>query len=139
MKQLILDLQSNGGGYLNIAIDLADEFLADDKLIVYTEGSKQRREDAKSSKKGLFENGRLVILVTRLLLLPARLYPEPVQDWDRGVNHRQTYLWQGIGSKTHSPTRWIDDPPYCFALLYAYSRCIQKPYENGIKLCITGN
>ena len=63
MKNLILDLQGNGGGYLNIAIDLADEFLGKDKLIVYTEGNKQPREEAKSSARGGFEEGRLVVLV----------------------------------------------------------------------------
>ena len=63
MKNLILDLQGNGGGYLNIAIDLADEFLEKGKLIVYTRGSKMPREEAKSTARGDFEKGRLVILV----------------------------------------------------------------------------
>ena len=61
MKHLILDLQGNGGGYLNIAIELADEFLSKDKLIVYTEGNKQPREEAKSTTRGGFEEGRLVV------------------------------------------------------------------------------
>ena len=60
MKNLILDLQGNGGGYLNIAIELADEFLDKNRLIVYTKGSKQPREEANSTARGQFQEGRLV-------------------------------------------------------------------------------
>lgn len=75
MKNLILDLQGNGGGYLNIAIDLADEFLGKDKLIVYTEGNKQPREEAKSSARGGFEEGRLVVLVDEHPHPPVKSFP----------------------------------------------------------------
>lgn len=80
MKNLILDLQGNGGGYLNIAIELADEFLDKDKLIVYTEGNKQPRDEAKSTAKGNFEEGRLVVMVdessasaSEILSVPYRI------------------------------------------------------------------
>ena len=63
MKNLIFDLQDNGGGYLNAAIDIANEFLSDGKTIVYTEGLRQKREDAKASGEGVFETGRLILLI----------------------------------------------------------------------------
>ena len=133
MKQLILDLQSNGGGYLNIAIDLADEFLADDKLIVYTEGSKQRREDAKSSKKGLFENGRLVILVDEASASASEIVSGAVQDWDRGVIIGRRTFGKGLVQK---PIPLPDGSMIRLTVSRYYTptgRCIQKPYENGDK------
>ncbi|KAA6313258.1 hypothetical protein EZS27_035943, partial [termite gut metagenome] len=63
MKDLILDLQGNGGGYLNAALDLADEFLEQKELIVYTEGRASKRSDFFAKGGGQFRAGRLVILV----------------------------------------------------------------------------
>ena len=106
MKNLILDLQGNGGGYLNIAIDLADEFLGKDKLIVYTEGNKQPREEAKSSARGNFEEGRLVVLVDETSASASEILSGAVQDWDRGVVvGRRTFPRlnevQHAGNETH--------------------------------------
>ena len=66
MNRLILDLRGNGGGYINQAVNIADEFLSDDKLIVYTEGTNTRRTDYRAEKEGIFETGRLAILVDEL-------------------------------------------------------------------------
>src|SRR3989339_45208 len=63
MKKLILDLQDNGGGYLDVAFELADQFLDNNKIIVYTEGINSPRKDYKSTANGEFENGKLVVLV----------------------------------------------------------------------------
>jgi len=63
MKNLILDLRNNSGGYMGIAIELADHFLDAGKLIVYTEGIHSPREDYKSTPSGLFEKGKLVIMM----------------------------------------------------------------------------
>ena len=75
MKNLILDLQGNGGGYLNIAIELADEFLDKNRLIVYTKGSKQPREEANSTARGQFQEGRLVVLVDESSASASRSSP----------------------------------------------------------------
>ena len=133
MKQLILDLQSNGGGYLNIAIDLADEFLSDDKLIVYTEGSKQKREDARSSKKGLFESGRLVVLVDEASASASEIVSGAVQDWDRGVIVGRRTFGKGLVQK---PIPLPDGSMIRLTVSRYYTptgRCIQKPYEAGEK------
>src|SRR5690606_17432280 len=63
MKDLILDLQGNGGGLLKAAIDLSDEFLPEDQLIVYTEGRAYPKRETHSEAGGSFESGRLVILI----------------------------------------------------------------------------
>ncbi|HAK10706.1 MAG TPA: carboxyl-terminal protease, partial [Chitinophagaceae bacterium] len=63
MQQLILDLRGNGGGLMNEATDIADEFLDGDKLIVYTQGDKVSRYDYRCQKEGLFEKGKLVVLI----------------------------------------------------------------------------
>ena len=85
MKNLVLDLRGNGGGILNEAVNMADEFLEGDKLIVYTQGDKQPRIDFKSKRPGLFEAGRLVILVDEGSASASEVLAGAVQDWDRGT------------------------------------------------------
>ena len=85
MKDLILDLQGNGGGYLRTAIDMADEFLGDRKLVVYTEGRTSPREDTYATKEGLFEKGRLVVLVDEGSASASEIVSGAIQDWDRGL------------------------------------------------------
>ena len=85
MKNLILDLQSNGGGYLGSAIGLADEFLDENNLIVYTEGRKQPRDEARSTKGGHFKDGRLVVLVDEFSASASEIFSGAMQDLDRGV------------------------------------------------------
>jgi carboxyl-terminal processing protease len=84
-KQFIVDLRQNPGGYLNAATNIADEFLDDEKLIVYTEGKRAPREDYKASRKGQFERGRLVILVDESSASASEILAGAIQDWDRGV------------------------------------------------------
>lgn len=131
MKQLILDLQSNGGGYLGAAIELADEFLGNDKLIVYTEGDKQRREEAKSTSKGDFENGRFIVLVDESSASASEIVSGAVQDWDRGLIIGRRTFGKGLVQK---PIPLPDGTMIRLTIARYYTptgRCIQKPYENG--------
>ena len=80
MKHLILDLQGNGGGYLHVACALADEFLGKDRLIVYTKGNRQPREEADATEKGGFENGRLIIMVDESSASASEIVSGAVQD-----------------------------------------------------------
>ncbi|MDR1981834.1 MAG: S41 family peptidase [Tannerellaceae bacterium] len=131
MKHLVLDLQGNGGGYLNIAIDLADEFLNKDKLIVYTEGLKQPREEAKSTAKGNFEEGRLVILVDEASASASEILAGAVQDWDRGIIVGRRTFGKGLVQK---PIPLPDGSMIRLTVSRYYTptgRGIQKPYENG--------
>ncbi|HEY0040763.1 MAG TPA: S41 family peptidase, partial [Flavisolibacter sp.] len=66
MQSLIFDLRGNGGGYVTQAVNIADEFLSGDKLIVYTQGTNIDRKEYRASKEGVFETGKLVVLVDEL-------------------------------------------------------------------------
>jgi carboxyl-terminal processing protease len=133
MKNLILDLQSNGGGYLNVACMLADQFLDKDKIIVYTQGDKARRQDALATEKGLFQTGKLVILVDQFSASASEIVSGAIQDWDRGVIIGRRTFGKGLVQRA------IDLPDSSLIRLtvaryYTPSgRNIQKPYEKGNK------
>lgn len=131
MKKLILDLQGNGGGYLNVAIELADEFLARGKQIVYTQGSKQKRQDAISTAQGSFEDGELVILVDESSASASEILSGAVQDWDRGVIVGRRTFGKGLVQR---PLPLPDGSMIRLTVARYYTptgRCIQKPYEKG--------
>lgn len=131
LKNLILDLQGNGGGYLNIAIELADEFLEKQRLIVYTQSSKQVREEAHSTSRGQFQEGRLVILVDESSASASEIVTGAVQDWDRGVVVGRRTFGKGLVQK---PIPLPDGSMIRLTVSRYYTptgRCIQKPYEQG--------
>ncbi|MDR0835060.1 MAG: S41 family peptidase [Tannerella sp.] len=131
MENLILDLQNNGGGYLNIAGDLADEFLGKDKLVVYTQGNAQPRQEVVSTAKGIFEKGKIVIMVDEYSASASEILAGAVQDWDRGiVIGRRTY-GKGLVQK---PIVLPDTSMIRLTVARYYTpsgRNIQRPYENG--------
>ena len=131
MTQLILDLQGNGGGYLNVPIELADEFLSRGKIIVYTEGNKQKRQDALSTAAGSFEKGRLVILVDEASASASEILTGAIQDWDRGVIIGRRTFGRGLVQR---PLPLPDGSMIRLTVARYYTptgRCIQKPYEKG--------
>ena len=87
MKDLILDLQGNGGGLLNAAVEMCDEFISGDKILVYTEGRAFPRENFKANPKlaGTFEKGRLVVLIDESSASASEIVSGAIQDWDRGL------------------------------------------------------
>lgn len=133
MKSLVLDLQNNGGGYLHAAFQLADEFLSDDKMIVYTEGRSFKKKDYKASKKGDFETGKLVILINEGSASASEIVSGALQDWDRAVVLGRRSFGKGLvqqpvplpdGSKVRLTTQRYYTPS---------GRCIQKSYAEGSK------
>ena len=131
MKSLILDLRSNTGGYLNTAIELVDQFLKADQLIVYTEGTHSPRQEWKSSDKGLYTEGRLVVLIDEGSASASEILSGAIQDHDRGVIIGRRSFGKGLvqrpfnlpdGSQIRLTTSRYHTPS---------GRCIQRPYEGG--------
>jgi carboxyl-terminal processing protease len=85
MKKLILDLRDNGGGYFSAATGLADQFLTNDKLIVYTKGKHEPRTDYFSTGTGAFQQGKLAILINENTASASEIVAGAVQDLGRGV------------------------------------------------------
>ena len=85
LKELILDLRGNGGGILGEAVDITDEFLDGDKLIVFTQGDKLSKEEYRCKRPGLFESGKLVILIDEGSASASEIVAGALQDWDRAT------------------------------------------------------
>ena len=134
MKDLILDLQGNGGGYLNAAIDLANEFLKQKELIVYTEGRAARRSDFFAKGTGNFKNGRLIILVDEYSASASEIVTGAIQDWDRGVVVGRRTFGKGLVQR---PIDLPDGSMIRLTIARYYTpsgRCIQKPYDSTANL-----
>ncbi|KAA6321683.1 Carboxy-terminal processing protease CtpB, partial [termite gut metagenome] len=130
MKDLILDLQGNGGGYLNAAIDLADEFLEQKELIVYTEGRASKRSDFFARGGGKFRQGRLVVLVDEYSASASEIVSGAIQDWDRGIILGRRSFGKGFVQR---PIDLPDGSMIRLTIARYYTpagRCIQKPYGN---------
>ena len=129
MKDLILDLQGNGGGYLNAAIDLANEFLQQKNLIVYTEGRAARRSNFHAKGNGKFKDGRLVVLVDEYSASASEIVTGAIQDWDRGVVVGRRTFGKGLVQR---PIDLPDGSMIRLTIARYYTpsgRCIQKPYD----------
>ena len=131
MKDLILDLQGNGGGYLNAAIDIANEFLGKKELIVYTEGRRNPRSEFFAKGTGEFQNGRLIVLVDEFSASASEIVTGAVQDWDRGVLVGRRSFGKGLVQRQFPLT---DGSMVRLTIAHYYTpsgRCIQKPYSKG--------
>src|SRR5664280_2233688 len=85
MKNLVLDLRGNGGGYMLAATQLADKFFSDEKLLLYLLGRKSPRQDFKSTGNGVLSSSRLVVLTDEGSASASEIFAVAIQDWDRGV------------------------------------------------------
>lgn len=130
IKNLIIDLRGNPGGYLEAAVDMIDELLEDDKLVVYTEGLHQPRVDYITDKKGLFEEGKLVVLVDQFSASASEIMAGAVQDWDRGTIIGRRTFGKGLVQEQHL---FPDTSALRLTVARYYTpsgRSIQKPYED---------
>ena len=133
MKSLVLDLRDNGGGILEEAIDIVDEFLGNNLMIVYTEGTNNPRKEYKAKRPGIFETGKLVILMNENSASASEVIAGAIQDHDRGqiIGRRsfgkglvQEQLYLSDGSALRLTTARYYTP---------LGRSIQKPYTNGVE------
>jgi carboxyl-terminal processing protease len=131
MKKLILDLRGNGGGSLLAAIDVADEFLPNGKLIVYTQGAKHPKEVAYATANGLFETGELVVMVDEGSASASEIVAGAIQDNDRGTIVGRRSFGKGL---VQEQLNMKDGSAIRLTVARYYSptgRCIQKSYKNG--------
>jgi len=131
MQHLILDLNFNSGGFLDVAIDLSDQFLDGDKLIVYTEGHSAPTQERISTSRGAFKKGKLVVLINEGSASASEILAGAVQDWDRGLIVGRRSFGKGLvqqpfslpdGSAIRLTTARYHTPT---------GRSIQKPYDEG--------
>ena len=131
MLDMILDLQGNGGGYLQAAANIASEFLKEGDLIVYTEGRRVPRQEYKADSRGMFREGRVVVLVDEYTASAAEIVTGAIQDQDRGqVVGRRTF-GKGLVQR---PIDLPDGSMIRLTIAHYYTpsgRCIQKPYVKG--------
>lgn len=131
LQDLILDLRGNGGGYLNTAFTLADEFLDDNKMIVYTEGKRQPKEEYKATSRGNFQKGNVVVLIDEGSASASEIVSGAIQDWDRGLIIGRRSFGKGLVQK---PFSLPDSSAVRLTTAKYYTptgRSIQKPYEDG--------
>ena len=131
MKSLIIDLRGNRGGYMHPSIQMANEFLDEDQLIVYTEGSKVKREDYRSNGLGSFKHLPLVVLVDEMSASSSEIFAGAIQDNDRGTIIGRRSFGKGL---VQQPMQFNDGSEVRLTIARYHTpsgRCIQKAYEKG--------
>lgn len=131
MKDLIIDLQENGGGYLQAAVMIANEFLPKSDLIVYTQGRRTPRMDYRADGKGSMQNGKVVVLINEFTASAAEIVTGAMQDNDRGMVVGRRSFGKGLVQR---PIDFKDGSEIRLTIAHYYTpsgRCIQKPYTKG--------
>jgi carboxyl-terminal processing protease len=127
LQNLVVDLRGNPGGYLTAATEISDELLNDNKMIVYTSGRKQPRNEYKASRDGLFEKGKLVVLIDEGSASASEIVSGAIQDWDRGIIIGRRSFGKGL---VQEPFELRDGSAIRLTIARYYTpsgRCIQKP------------
>jgi carboxyl-terminal processing protease len=131
MKQMILDLRQNPGGYLDAATAIADELIGGEKLLVYTKGRASEKEEYMSGQKGKFEQGKLAVLVDEGSASASEILAGAIQDWDRGVVIGRRTYGKGLVQEQFE----LGDGSALRLTIARYftpsGRSIQRPYSKG--------
>jgi carboxyl-terminal processing protease len=132
LKNLVFDLRGNSGGYLGTAMQIADEFLPDGKLIVYTQGIHSPRQDLNATAEGNFEHGKLIVLINEGSASASEIVSGAMKDWDRAILIGRRTFGKGLVQR---PFRLPDGSVVRLTTARYYTpsgRCIQKPYDKGV-------
>lgn len=131
MKELVFDLRDNAGGLLDAAIKIVDELLPNGNVILFTEGAHQKREVVRSSAGGLFEEGKLTILINEFSASASEIVSGAVQDNDRGIIAGRRSFGKGLVQRQFdlpgNAAVWLTVARYHTPS----GRCIQRPYDKG--------
>lgn len=133
LKKLILDLRGNGGGVLDEAVDIADEFLSGDKLITYTEGKHVDKKEYRCRRQGQYEEGPLVVLADEGTASASEVLIGALQDWDRATIIGRRSFGKGLVQEQFDLS---DNSALRLTIARYYTpigRSIQRPYTNGRK------
>ncbi len=131
MQNLIIDLRGNSGGVMDAATRIADEFLKEGQMIVYTEGRKYPREEIRATKAGNFHDGELIILIDEWSASASEIVAGAIQDNDRGTIIGRRSFGKGL---VQEPVMFRDGSGMRLTIARYYTptgRSIQKPYNNG--------
>lgn len=131
MTDLIVDLQSNGGGYLQAAVDISNEFLSAGDMIVFTEGRAMSRRDYRATGSGILKSGKVVVLTDSYTASASEILSGAIQDNDRGIIIGRRTFGKGLVQR---PIELPDGSLIRLTTAHYYSpsgRCIQRPYEKG--------
>ena len=131
MKELVIDLRGNRGGYMQTAIMMANEFLPSGQLVVYTEGRKSPREEYFTDGRGTFQRLPLIVLVDEMSASASEIFAGAIQDNDRGTIIGRRSFGKGL---VQEPIPFTDQSMIRLTIARYYSpsgRCIQKHYTSG--------
>jgi carboxyl-terminal processing protease len=133
MKKLILDLRGNGGGYMDASTNIADQFLDDGKLIVYTEGQSKPRSNVYATAKGINLDTELLVLIDEWSASASEIIAGAIQDNDRGKVVGRRSFGKGL---VQTQTMFSDGSALRLTVARYYTptgRSIQKPYDEGLE------
>ena len=139
IKALVLDLRGNGGGVLDEATSIADEFLDGDKLITYTEGRQYPRKEYRCKRPGLFEKGKLLILCDEGTASASEVLIGALQDWDRATVIGRRSFGKGLVQEQYDLS---DGSAVRLTIARYYTplgRSIQRAYQAGQRAAYYGD
>ncbi|MBK7886210.1 MAG: S41 family peptidase [Bacteroidetes bacterium] len=132
LRNLILDMRGNPGGFLDAATNISDELIGGKKLIVYTKGKARPRTSYYTKRDGIFEEGRLMVLIDEGSASASEIVAGAIQDWDRGTILGRRSFGKGL---VQEQTELSDGSAIRLTIARYYTptgRSIQKPYEKGV-------
>lgn len=133
MQQLVLDLRDNGGGVLEEAVEIADEFLSGEKLITYTEGKSYAKKEYRSRREGQFEKGKLIVLANEGSASASEILIGALQDWDRATIVGRKTFGKGLVQEQFNLSNNAALRLTIARYFTPVGRSIQRPYTKGEK------